>query len=390
MGSSLQWKGTSLRIPISKGFDGFIEDLEKESINISKDTDYYRLENQCTYFIEENDFLLQSNDISTNLIKFSEKNYDGCLKVYSKEDNAFSHLCLKPTDKDKYVKTLENNILDGFKRKITVSPNVLNEILNDSPKSRIFLDILILMFIANKSVYDAETIESEFKAEDKSYKIKLDINSTSPLLLYPIYSWIINDTEYESSIDVKLQIARQVIAIKNDITKVDEILEDCNLCFKRIVSRKTNDYFEQINKLKDDFLIMSRNEGNALRTLNLTFFAWLGYIGVELFNIIKKYDGDNILEYLLFSKGAKKGIVILLFTLALCFIFLAYYIEINGLKKTYRVVKETYEKRILFESSEDKKFDNLIEKPRIGVLQLIVFIALIFILLTRLCVTFPW
>lgn len=391
MNDVLQWKGTSLRIPHNERYQQCIDSIQKEGINLREDASYHTLENHQNYFIYENDYLAQSNDILTNIDKYSQKNYDSNVKKYSEIDGEFSCIEAESKDKEKYTRVLDNNILDGNKREICISPNALNEVFDDSSKSRVFLDIILLFFLANKCRYDAETIQAEFKTEESYYQVSLDITKSKPLYLYPLYDWIINDEEYKDSFEVKLQIARKVITIRKDLTNIDELLEDCKLTFKRIISRKTNDYFEQINKLKDDFLIMSKSESTALRTLHLTFFAWLGSIGVELFNIITKYDGDDILGYLLYSTGAKKGIVVLLFIVALIAIFTAYVLETRSLGKTYDVIKKTYKDKILFETNiEENKFENMISKPRVGKLQALVFSLIIITLFWRFFITFPW
>ena len=154
---------------------------------------------------------------------------------------------------------------------------------------------------------------------------------------------------------------------------------------KRIISRKTDDYFEQLNKLKDDFLALSKNANNALKTLNLTFFAWLGSMGVKLLNIITKYDGNDIIPYLLFSKGSKKGVVIAMFIIALIFIFIAYISEIKSLQKEYEVVKCIYKDKILFEEDldENSKFELIINRPELGKIQLRTFGVILFLLIIR-------
>lgn len=391
MNNSLQWKVTSLRIPLHCEFNEFIDKLQIEGIKLRENPDFYTLENQEEYFIYENEYLSQSTNISTNIKKFSQKNYDTSGKVYSDIDGQFSSVIAESKDKEKYIEVIANNIIDGDIREILISPNVLNEVLDNSKQSRLFLDILLLLFLANKSKYDAETIEAEFKSEDSYYRMSLNITKHEPLFLYPLYDWILNNEEYENSYEIKLQVVRQVIVIKKDISNINGILEDCKLAFKRIISRKTNDYFDQINKLKDDFFVMTKSESSALRTLNLTFFAWLGYLGVELFGIISKYNGDSILTYLLFSGGEKKGIVILLFIGALTSIFVAYILEISSLKKTYEVIKQTYKDKILFEiNPEENKFENMIIEPKVGKLQKLLFTLLIIVLFFRFFLTFPW
>ncbi|MDE8163429.1 hypothetical protein PT107_07895, partial [Erysipelothrix rhusiopathiae] len=361
MSDYLQWNGTSLRIPRDDKWSNIIDFFLTVDIPLRDNRSYYTLENDAVHFIYENKYLAQSKNILTNIKKYSQKNYESNMKVFSEIDLKFYNVSAKSNDKEKYLRVIANNILDGDYREIIVSPNVLNEVFDNSVQSRVFLDILLLFFLANKCKYDAETVWAEFNTEEGYYQVRLDLIKSNPLNLYPLYNWIINDEEYEGSFEVKLQIVRQVIAIRKDLINIDELLEDCKLSFKRIISKKTNDYFEQINKLKDDFLIMSKSESSALRTLNLTFFAWLGSLGVKLFDIITKYDGDDILVYFLYSSGAKKGIVILLFIIALILIFIGYVLEVKSLEKTYVVIKETYKDKILFEKNqEETKFEKMI------------------------------
>ncbi|HHU85033.1 MAG TPA: hypothetical protein GXZ23_07705 [Clostridiales bacterium] len=392
MCNSLTWKGTSLKISDTEANEDFIYYLNQEGISLRNDEGYYTLENQANYFILEDDFVFQSKNLSLLIDKYTHKNYNDKIFVYSSQNQSFQEINEVLSDKEKYLRILENNILDGDKRNIDLSVNTLNLVLEDNTKNKTFIDALILLCLANKSSYDAENIKSEFQIEEKSFTVNLNIASTEPIGLYPIYSWIINDEEYKSSHFVKLEIVRQIIVNKRDITNVESLLIDSKLAYKRIISRKTNDYFEQLNRLKDDFLTLSKNENSILRTLNLTFFTWIGYLGIELFKIITEYNGQNVIDYLLFSKGTKKGIVILMFIIALFFIFLAYILEIKSLEKSYYVIKEIYENKILFESDADEnsKFESTIKKPKIGKLQIVVFIIIIIVLIFRFLFTFHW
>ena len=332
MYKSLPWKGTSLKISNNKENQKLIKNFKKEGINLREDEENFILENQFNYFIFEDEFIAQSKNLSTMIDKYLQKEYNANAKIYLLEDERFGRIQTDESDKIKYRKILENNILDGDKRELDLSINVLNEVLSNNNSSKVFLDILILFLVATKSSYDAETLNAEFRIEDNSYEIEMNITDPKPIYLYPIYNWIVNDEEYEESYNVKLHIVRQVIVNKKNIIDVEGILKDSKLAYKRIISKKTNEYFEQLNQMKNDFLVLSNNEKNALRTLNVTFFAWIGYLGIELFNIITKYDGNDILHYLLFSKGDKKGLVVLMFIIALIFIFVAYVLEIDALK----------------------------------------------------------
>jgi hypothetical protein len=388
---SREWKGTSLKIDDTDSC--FVERLKQEGIILRENDDEITLENQKNYFIYENEFIDQSKHLETMITKYTQKEYSDKCKVYFSEENEFKSIQSNFEDLGKYLKVTKNNIIDGDVRDLNISINVLKNILDDSrEKPSLFLDILILFALGNRISYDAEKFEVEFNLDEEQYKVDIDITNPKPMNLYPIYDWIFNDEEYKDSYTLKLNIARQVIIRKRSITDASEILTDAILAYKRIISKKTDDYFNQLNQLKNDFLVLSKNENSALRTLNISFFAWLGYLGVEIFKIIVNYNRPDILRYLFWSTGAKKGIVILGFIVALSFVFLAYASEISSLKKTYKVIRKIYEDKILFENetTENKKFESTIQEPRIGKLQWAVFIGILVFLFLRLFKTFPW
>lgn len=387
---SREWKGTSLK------FDGenscFIDRLKQESISLRENDDEVTLENQQNYFIYENEFIAQSTNLLSMITKYTQKEYSDKCKVYVREENEFKSIQSIFSDSNKYLEVVKNNVIDGDIREFNISINVLNNILDDSRKSRLFLDILIMFALGNRVSYDAENVEIEFNSDEEHYRVDIDIADSDSMNLYPMYDWIFNDEEYKDSYTVKLHIVRQVIIRKRNIKDTSGILTDSKLAYKRIISKKTDDYFNQLNQLKEDFLVLSKNENSALRALNITFFAWLGYLGVELVKIIVNYSKPDILTYLFCSTGAKKGIVIMGFIIALFFIFLAYVLEIKSLEKIYNVIKEIYKDKILFEteSEKDGKFENTISKPEIGKLQKTVFTVILILLFIRFFKTFPW
>ena len=341
------WKGTSLKV--NKNNFNFINLLKEEDINLREENDNELiLENQKNHFIYENEFIEYSTNLSTIITKFIQKEYQHKSKIYLHESNKFETISFLSNDLDKYTKIVKNNIIDGDIRNFNISINTLNKVFNNSFKPRIFLDILILFALANKINYDAEKVQVEFRVDEENYKFDIEIINFKPINLYQIYDWIFNDEEYKESYNVKIHIVRQVIIKKKNIKDTDSILEDSKLVYKRIISKKTNEYFDQLNQLKEDFLVLSKNENSALKALNITFFAWLGYLGIELFKIIINYQGTDIITYLFCSTGAKKGIVLIMFIVALVFIFFSYILEIKSLKKTYNVIKTIYKDKILF------------------------------------------
>lgn len=387
---SREWKGTSLKIYGANSC--FVKRLKQEGISLRESGDEITLENQKNYFIYENEFIKQSKNLISIIKKYSQKEYSNKSKAYFSDRNEFENIESIFGDLHKYLEVAKNNVIDGDIREFNISINVLNNILDDSRKSRLFLDILIMFALGNRVSYTAENVGVEFNLDEERYRVDIDIVNSDPINLYPIYNWIFNDEEYKDSYTVKLNIIRQVVIRKRSITDILGILRDSKLAYKRIISKKTDDYFNQLNQMKEDFLVLSKNENSALRALNITFFAWLGYLGIELFKIIVNYDKADILTYLFCSTGAKKGIVIMGFIIALVFIIFAYVLEIKSLEKTYNVIKKIYKDKILFEneSKEDGKFESTISKPEIGKLQMAVFTVILVLLFFRFFKTFPW
>lgn len=393
MNKPFDWKNTSLKID-SRTSDGsvLIKALNKESIELRLDESIHVLENQSKHYILEDDFINNSRNLPLIIRKYSKKDYEDTIRIYDEELSGFKSLNVESSDKKIYEEIIKENIIDADIREFPISINTLEKVLDkDSRKSSLILDIFILISIANKSKFNAEDYSFEVGVDDKTYRATLNIDSES-LNLFPIYDWIINNEEYKESYNVKLHVVRQVIINKQNMLDVKGLLEDSKLAYRRIISKKTNEYFEQLNQLKDDFLILSQNENSTLRTLNLAFFAWLGSLGLELFNIIKDYTGTDILQYVFFSTGAKKGIVVLVFIIALIALFVSYTIEMKSLEETYEVIKRIYKDKILFETENDdeNKFEKIIKKPKIGILHIVIFSLIFGVLLLRFLKTFPW
>lgn len=386
MSKSKEWRGTSLYINSNteEGYE-IIDALDYENLNLLEEDTIYVLENQKSYFIFENEFIDQSKNLNLMIAKYIIKDYENSSKLYDHKNKKFKTIEINYKDKSIYENIIQENNIDGDIRKIPISINVLNKVFDESRKSKVLLDILILLFLADKSSYSAEKVKCTVIGENKSYQIRLDINSES-LNLYPIYDWIINNKEYKDSYNVKLQIVRQVIVNKKDICNVSDILENSKLAYKRIISDKTKEYFNHINQLKNDFLILAKNENGILRTLNLTFFTWLGALALKLFDIINNYEGNNLVEYILLSKGTGTALIIFMFLVGLLAIYIGYTIEIKSLQETYDGIRRIYKDKILFENDieNENKFENLIKRPEIGKIQKYTFLIILGLMILRL------
>ena len=133
---SREWKGTSLKIDDANSC--FVERLRQEGISLRENDDGITLENQKNYFIDENNFIEQSKNLISMINKYTQKEYSDKSKVYFSEENEFKSIQPIFGDLNKYLEIAKNNVIDGDIREFNISINVLNNILYNSRKPRLF------------------------------------------------------------------------------------------------------------------------------------------------------------------------------------------------------------------------------------------------------------
>lgn len=354
MQNNLNWIG--IELCLDKRLDmhqNLIDSMEDKGIYLRSEdeSNFLYLQNQSNYFILEDEFIAQSTNMNRIFNKLAEKNYQNQLEIFNINDYKFVDVKSKADDIDLYHEVLSKNIIIGLNSMPNISINVLHEVLRDR-KSILIIDVLILFSLANKVKYEAEELKLEFFGED-SYELEINILKTKPLNLWILYDWIFNTREYEASHLLKIDIVRKIILYRKSLEDVEGILRDSITSYNRVISQKSDSYFEQLNKLKDDFIIISKNAQSSLRALNITFLAWLGTFSMELFKIVMEYPGDNLWTYLLFSKDDKIAFLMMISIFILISIGLAHSIEVKHLQNEFLYIKEMYDE-MLFESNFNK------------------------------------
>lgn len=178
---SREWKGTSLKIYDANSC--FVKRLKQEGISLRENADEITLENQKNYFIYENEFIEQSKNLISMINKYTQKEYSNKSKAYFSDRNEFENIQSIFGDLHKYLEVAKNNVIDGDIREFNISINVLNNIMDDSRKPRLFLDILIMFALGNRVSYDAENVGVEFNLDEERYRVDIDIVNSDPINL---------------------------------------------------------------------------------------------------------------------------------------------------------------------------------------------------------------
>ena len=175
-----RWKGTSLKLDDSDY--ELIDLLKQENISLREDDNGYILENQEKYFICEDDYIDKSTNLSQIITKFAKKDYSKESKVLCNEGNMFQNIQDISSDLNKYLEVVRNNVIDGDVREIRISLNILNSLLNDSRKSKLFIDILICFALGTRVSYDAESVVVEFISDEDQFKQTINVEESRSYL----------------------------------------------------------------------------------------------------------------------------------------------------------------------------------------------------------------
>lgn len=130
-----------------------------------------------------------------------------------------------------------------------------------------------------------------------------------------------------------------MIARTKDLGKISEIASSCKIIYERIISQKTNRYFNDVYQLKNDFLNLSESIQKASRTLHIALIAWVTYLASEISKNIFSSGTSDTLHKIFFSESKDIGFFFLILAISLSFIIFNYFIEVYSLNKDYKTIK---------------------------------------------------
>lgn len=371
------WKVTSFEIEKNSENQNLIELLKKEKIG-DDDSEKYIIYNQQNLWLFESDFIIQEDSFANILDKFSSKDYLHKIKYF--HDGIFEDLAASINEVEIYSKIIEGNNISGINRsKLKISVNILRKTLLTG-KDKFVESLYILIFLANKTEKNGNKFMFAFEDGEQSFRENIAFEGTKEYDLFVLYDWVTNDNDYPDSFKTKIAIVRKIIFNRKSFENSDEILIEAKSAFNRIISRETDKYFEQVNQLKEDFLLLAESQNKVNRSLHLSVFGWLGYLAWTIFDVVRSYSGNNLFNKILFSQSEKISIVLLILFLALVVIFSAHIKEIYDNRKTYMNLKDMYQKKLFF---NEEDFVQYMNKPTVSKIYVVGFIVLIFILFFR-------
>ena len=358
--------------------------FESKQIGEIKYGGYY-IVNQADIWVFEEEFIdTPSHNLQQIFDKLCIKNYDNiqCFDLVTCEFKVVTE-----SDAENYFKIISFNTINGVEyEKLKISLKLLSggKYSSKSDRVRHLINIYVLLVLANRTKRQQNRLEYTFEGDLDSFVFETEFgkgNFTDGLL--EIYEWIVNEQEYSEAYKVKLQIVRSLIIKQKKLDELDLIKNQAESIFNRIVSGKTDHYFELQNSLKDDFIKISTMTSESNSSLNTKLFGWLTAFSLIIFDFIKESNGQNLFRRIICSTSEKTNILLLLLIVALFIIMIMFNLDIKAIRKQYQCLKDLYVNQ-MFISKED--FNKFIQKPLYCNMYNLLLLSLLIVLVIRLLV----
>ncbi|AND80193.1 hypothetical protein [Streptococcus pantholopis] len=383
------WNGTSYEIINEEDTKDIIEKLSLNGIGDYDDEEKikYIIYNNKSVMFCFSDYLEQQEHISSALEYFKNKDFEqDVINIeltcdFDREELYFGNevLALAEVLKDNRI-TARNVNLKNF------SINYLCHI-KQTEKVKYLRKLLMLSVFANLTNIEENKFSFSFLTNndfndliERTYDYSC-IDNTEIEIMDSIYSWIFNQDNENKTCFQKINIVRNLIVRNGLLEFKDTFLDSAKSIYKRIINQDTDKYFEQVNQLKNDFLTIAERENTIYQSLHLKLMAWLAALGITIFDKIKDYEGQNVIQRLIESNSQKTILILGLLVGALFYIVAIYCIEVRKMQEEYSKLKRFYTESLLF---EDNDFENKVCFPVVAHQYILTTILLMIILILRI------
>lgn len=389
----IKWQNTAAIIDLNSPLQQI---FKSNQIGLNKNDGYYIYNKQNTWIFEEEFIDVPSHNLQQIFDKLCIKNYDN-IQYFDSVTSEFK--VVTESDAENYLKIISFNTINGVEyEKLKISLKLLSggDYSSKSDRVRHLINIYVLLLLANRTKRQQNRLEFTFEGDLDSCVFITEFgkqNLTDGLLeidellksdgLLEIYEWIVNEQEYSEAYKVKLQIVRSLIIKQKRLDELDLIKNQAESIFNRIISGKTDHYFELQNNLKDDFIKISTMISESNSSLNTKLFGWLTAFSLIIFDFIKKSDGQSLFERIVCSTSEKTNVLLLLLIMALLIIMIMFNLDIRNIRKQYQCLKDLYVNQMFISKEEFNKF---IKKPLYRNMYNLLLLSLLIVLVLRLLI----
>lgn len=340
------------------------------------------LYNQKDILFLEEKYIIESKRFINIVEKLKKKQFNSQLKIFRDGKLCFLRSFIDEVELYTQVIT-ENNINGFFNNDLHISVNHFLE-YEQSDKIRYTQAIYILLFLANYTDYKDNKFLFKVKLDSGETCHRIDFSQIEDISLFNTYDWVISSRE---NLNTRLRIIREIIANKNSFY-LDEIdLDSAKSLFNRIIKEQTDQYFIQVNTLREDFLKFSEKKQASYNSLHLKFLGWISAIAVFIYGELKDYEGDRLLYKVFCSSTDKSELFLIFFILSIVIIWIIFIKENWDNNKEYEKIKDFYVRKLFFEETD---FNRYLEYPQVPFSYKIIFVILLLLLFLRLLLGYTY
>ncbi|MBS5348955.1 MAG: hypothetical protein KHX89_04340 [Streptococcus mitis] len=373
-----KWQNTAAIIDLNTPLQQI---FKSNQIGVEKNDGYYIFNKENTWIFEEEFIDAPSHNLQQIFDKLCIKNYDN-IQCFDSATDEFK--VVTESDAENYLKIISLNTINGVEyEKLKISLKLLSggNYSFKSDRVRHLINIYVLILLANRTKRQQNSLEFTFEGDLDSFVFETEFGKKKIIYgLLEIYEWIVTKQEYSEAYKVKLQIVRSLIIKQKKLDQLDLIKNQAESIFNRIVSEKTDHYFELQNNLKDDFIKISTMTSESNSSLNTKLFGWLTAFSLIIFDFIKKSDGQDLFRKIVCSTSEKTNVLLLLLIMALLIIMLMFNLDIRNIRKQYQCLKDLYVNQM---SISNEEFNKFIKKPLYSNMYNLLLLSLLIILVIR-------
>lgn len=373
-----KWQNTAAIIDLNTPLQQI---FKSNQIGVEKNDGYYIFNKENTWIFEEEFIDAPSHNLQQIFDKLCIKDYDN-IQCFDSATNGFK--VVTESDAENYLKIISLNTINGVEyEKLKISLKLLSggNYSSKSDRVRHLINIYVLFLLANRTKRQQNSLEFTFEGDLDSFVFETEFGKKKIIYgLLEIYEWIVTKQEYSEAYKVKLQIVRSLIIKQKKLDQLDLIKNQAESIFNRIVSEKTDHYFELQNNLKDDFIKISTMTSESNSSLNTKLFGWLTAFSLIIFDFIKKSDGQDLFRKIVCSTSEKTNVLLLLLIMALLIIMLMFNLDIRNIRKQYQCLKDLYVNQM---SISNEEFNKFIKKPLYSNMYNLLLLSLLIILVIR-------
>lgn len=301
---------------------------------------------------------IQKKVSADNLLQFTPSTND--FEVVPKRDEKFVNAVLDQirknninSDSDNIVFEIPADFFDLILPITTESQKILNYM------KELFSLILLSDSVnleENTFIFRVENSENESSEKKITWK---EWDSLDGSNYYEAYSWLKLKHTENYGMSTLIKVIRQVLGKSENLQLENNITSKFESMLNIIISEQSEVYFDQQNKLKEEFLNLNKAEIDSNNKLFSKLLGLIVSVGAAIYGVlIKNLNADNKIEIL--KPNNIIGISFCIALLAILFFFFTYFVDIHQRRKLYIKLKKFYVNQLQYSKAD---FENSVEEP---------------------------